>query len=444
MENNPRLLAVKTLSKISGGAYSNLQLNQVINNNNMSNRDIRLMTNIVYGVVQHRLTLEFYLKAFIKDSNKLDTWVRELLYSAIYQMKFLDKIPNRAILNESINIAKKLGHAGIRKMVTGVLHAVINKGLPSIDEISDNTKKLSIKYSVSEWIINELIQQLGMNKTISILKSINLPSKQSIRFNSLVTNKSDVKTALISEGYSVEDSKVSENSLLVSKKSAAKSELFKMGKITIQDESAMLPVDSMKIKASDCILDACSAPGGKTIQIAEQLDEKLGGKVYAFDLHEKRLVKVKENAKRMHVDAVVKTKALDARKIINEFEDEYFDKILIDAPCSGIGLIRRKPEIRYEKKISDVEHLANIQLDILDAVAGKLKHGGVLTYSTCTILNQENSDVISNFLSQHSEFELLKTDENLIINCKDNEKWVRVFPDDFDSDGFFVCKLRKK
>ncbi len=141
MQNNPRLLAVKTLSKISNGAYSNLQLNQVINNSNMSNLDIRLMTNIVYGVVQHRLTLEFYLDAFVSNQNKLDAWVRELLYSAIYQMEYLDKIPNRAILNESINIAKQLGHAGIRKMVTGVLHAVINKGLPSFDKIKDNVKK---------------------------------------------------------------------------------------------------------------------------------------------------------------------------------------------------------------------------------------------------------------------------------------------------------------
>ncbi|KRM68062.1 16S rRNA methyltransferase B [Apilactobacillus ozensis DSM 23829 = JCM 17196] len=443
MQNNPRLLAVKTLSKISNGAYSNLQLNQVINNSNMSNLDIRLMTNIVYGVVQHRLTLEFYLDAFVSNQNKLDAWVRELLYSAIYQMEYLDKIPNRAILNESINIAKQLGHAGIRKMVTGVLHAVINKGLPSFDKIKDNVKKLSIKYSVAEWIINELTQQLGLDKTISILESINSPSKQSVRFNSTLTDKNTIKNELESEGYEVEDSIVSNNGLLVSKKSAAKSELFKNGKITIQDESAMLPVDSMQFKPSDCVLDACSAPGGKTIQIAEQLDNKLGGKIYAFDLHEKRLVKVKENAKRMHVDAVVQTKALDARKIDKEFDDEYFDKILIDAPCSGIGLIRRKPEIRYEKQLSDVKHLASIQLDILNAVACKLKHKGVLIYSTCTILNQENVDVVNAFLEKHPEFELLQTDKHLIINNKNQEKWLRVFPDDFNSDGFFVCKLRK-
>ncbi|TPR40578.1 16S rRNA (cytosine(967)-C(5))-methyltransferase RsmB [Apilactobacillus micheneri] len=441
-KDNPRLLAVKTLNKISNGSYSNLQLNQVIEHSDLDSRDISLLTNIVYGVIQHRLTLEYYLNSFLKNPKKIDSWVRELLYTSIYQMYYLNKIPERAIFNESIKIAKKLGHDGIRRMVTGTLHQIQRNGLPSFNEIEDPMRKLSIEYSVSPWIIEELNQQVGNQKTISILESINKPSKQSVRFNSKLIDKSVLSNELQSEGYEVKNSSLAKSGLILTDKSASYSDLFKTGKMTIQDESAMLPVESMDIKPHYQILDACSAPGGKTTQIAEKLDYNQGGHVFALDLHEKRLKQVEKNAKRLGVSDVLSTEACDARKIDSLYKDGQFDQILIDAPCSGIGLIRRKPEIRYEKQLSDVNHLSNIQLDILNSVAPKLKSGGKLVYSTCTILNQENSDVIDKFLSLNSDFELVTT--KTLLDLKNNDKYLKIYPDDYESDGFFVCNLIKK
>lgn len=439
--SNPRLLAVKTLSKISNGAYSNLQLNQVIENSDLSSKDIGLLTNIVYGVIQHRLTLEYYLNHFLKNADKVDDWVKELLYSAIYQMEYLDRVPDRAVFNESIKIAKKMGHDGIRRLVTGVLHQIQRNGLPDFNEIKDPIEKLSIEYSVSEWIINELIDQLGKDKALSILESINEPSKQSVRFNSKLITKQELVKKLIDEGYEVENSKLVKSGLILSKKSASYSQTFKDGEMTIQDESAMLPVESMDINSSDNILDACSAPGGKTTQIAEHLNVNDGGHVTALDLHDSRLRQVKKNAKRLAVSDVLSTKACDARKLDDFYEDDSFDQILIDAPCSGIGLIRRKPEIRYEKTINDVNKLASIQIDILNSAAKKLKVGGKLVYSTCTILNQENSDVIDKFLSENSNFKKVPVVSKMDVKLSDD--YLRIFPDDFNSDGFFVCNLVK-
>ncbi|CAI2678019.1 rRNA SAM-dependent methyltransferase RmsB [Apilactobacillus kunkeei] len=441
MSSNPRLLAVKTLSKISNGAYSNLQLNQVIENSDLSSRDIALLTNIVYGVIQHRLTLEYQLNHFLKNASKVDDWVKELLYSAIYQMEYLDKIPTRAVFNETIKIAKKMGHDGIRRLVTGVLHQIERKGLPDFSDIDDPIKKLSIEYSISEWMIEELNKQVGEEKTLSILKSINQPSKQSVRFNSKLISKQSLSDKLKADGYGVQNSKLVESGLILTKKSASYSDTFKNGQMTIQDESAMLPVESMDIKESDVILDACSAPGGKTTQIAEHLSKEAGGHVEALDLHNNRLKQVQKNAKRLGVSDVLSTQACDARNLDDLYDDETFNQILIDAPCSGIGLIRRKPEIRYEKKMEDVKKLASIQLDILTSAAKKLKKGGKLVYSTCTILNQENSDVIAEFLKQNPDFKRVDPVSKMGIQL--NDGYIRIYPDDYDSDGFFVCNLIK-
>lgn len=439
--NNPRLLAVKTLSKVSNGAYSNLQLNQVIESSHIMEQDIPLLTNIVYGVIQHRLTLQYQLNAFLKDPQKLDDWVRELLYSAIYQMEYLDRIPQRAIFDESIKIAKYLGHDGIRRLVTGILHQIDRNGFPEFDDITDEVERMSVKYSISSWIIKELFQQVGKEKTVSILKSINQPSKQSVRYNSRLITKEQLIDELKKQGYGVKQSVLAASGIILSNKPAIKSSLFKTGRMTIQDESAMLPAESLIIKPNDLILDACSAPGGKTTQIAEQLDAQQGGHIYALDLHKNRLRQVNKNADRLRVSDVLSTATCDARKLDKLYPDNYFDKILIDAPCSGIGLIRRKPEIRYEKTLADVNKLSEIQLDILESVAAKVKSGGTIVYSTCTILNQENSDVIARFLQQHNEFKLVSP--MIRGGAKISNGYVRIYPDDFNSDGFFVCNLVK-
>ncbi|WP_429971908.1 16S rRNA (cytosine(967)-C(5))-methyltransferase RsmB [Fructilactobacillus sp. Tb1] len=436
---NPRYLAVKTLERISDGAYSNLQINNVIDSTKMSEKDTRLFTNIVYGVIQHRLTFEYYVNNLVKHPGKLKNWVKELLYTAIYQMQYLDKVPNRAIFDESIEIAKFRGHDGIRRLVTGVLHKIDREGLPKIKG-KNALDTQSIKYSVPTWIIKQLNNQVGKEKTVSILESINQPANQSIRINIKKIQRDELVKELERIGFEVRDSEVAADALVVKKGVAAHTALFKEGFYTIQDESAMLPVQSMAIGDDDYVLDACAAPGGKTTQIAEHLTT---GLVVALDLHENKLHKIMENAERMGLEENIEVHACDARKVDDIYEDDVFDKILVDAPCSGLGLIRRKPEIRYEKSIEDVEQLATIQGEILDAVAPKLKVGGQLVYSTCTILNQENSKTVKAFLDKHPEFEEIKVQTALGIKADRREDYLKIFPDDFGSDGFFIAGFKK-
>ncbi|KAA8432858.1 16S rRNA (cytosine(967)-C(5))-methyltransferase RsmB [Weissella paramesenteroides] len=443
-QTNSRALAVRVLEKVNNGAYSNLQLNSVIKQANLSEKNVHLMTTMVYGVIQHRLTLEYWLTPFVKRPQKLNPWVRELLFISLYQMQYLDKIPDHAIFDEAINIAKRRGHDGIRKFVTGVLHAVQRQGLPDIKSIDDPVEQLSIQASLPLWLIQTLQDQLGWEKTVAIASAINEAPAQSVRVNHAVTTISEVTDLLEAAGFNVEPSQVTPDALLVSGGHVASSQLFKDGLLTLQDESAMLMVPSLAVTPTDYVLDAAAAPGGKTTQIATYFDATQGGKVTALDIHEHKAKLIKENALRLHVADRIETQVLDARKVDEKFADETFDRILVDAPCSGFGLLRRKPEIRYEKSLDDSYQLQKIQKAILDAVASKLKKGGRLVYGTCTILKPENEDVIDAFLADHNDFKLVPTQTSLDLDVLDERGMLHIYPDDFGSDGFFVATLVKQ
>lgn len=442
--DNPRTLAVETLTRVGNGAYSNLQLDKVISRSDLNDADRRLLTNLVYGTIQHRLTLAYYLKSFVKPGEKLEPWVENTLLVALYQMLYLDRIPNRAIFNEAIQYAKDNGHEGIRRFVTGVLHAIDRQGVPDTAEINDPIERLSVTYSMPVWLVTALHDQVGVAKTQSILESINQPAAQSVRVNTVVTTKAAAKAELAAAEFTVDDSQVAADGLRVDGQPASRSELFTNGQMTIQDESAMLPVEALDIQPGDQVLDACAAPGGKTTQIAAALDPDQGGQVTALDLHEKKVKLIARNAARLHVADRVNAMALDARKVDNEFRNETFDKILVDAPCSGIGLIRRKPEIRYDKTPADSQHLQKIQLAILDAVSRKLKRHGLLVYSTCTVLDAENTAVINQFLADHANFESVRVRTKLNVKGDRTADTLAIYPDDFDTDGFFVSALRRK
>ncbi|GEO66259.1 16S rRNA (cytosine(967)-C(5))-methyltransferase RsmB [Levilactobacillus spicheri] len=439
-----RSLAVDALTRVAGGAYSNLQLEKIIDRSSLNDADRRLLTNLVYGTIQHQLTLEYYLDAFVKPNQKLQPWVKMTLLVALYQMLYLDRVPNWAIFDEAIQLAKERGHEGIRRFVTGVLHAVDREGVPDVSQIADPTERLSVTYSMPQWLVTTLQQQLGEAKTESILKTINQPAAQSVRVNTAVTTVDAAIQALEAVGYTVDVSTVSGDGLRVDGHPANHSELFENGQLTIQDESAMLPVEALQVQPGDQVLDACAAPGGKTTQIAAALDPQAGGQVTALDLHAKKVKLIAQNAARLRVADRVNAMALDARKVDDEFADDTFDKILVDAPCSGIGLVRRKPEIRYDKTPEDSQHLQKIQLAILDAVSKKLKPQGLLVYSTCTILDTENADVVASFLKTHPNFEAVRVTTTRNVKADRTTDTLSIYPDDFDTDGFFVSALRRK
>ncbi|MFL1695347.1 16S rRNA (cytosine(967)-C(5))-methyltransferase RsmB [Weissella kandleri] len=442
---NSRALAVRTLEQVKNGAYSNLQLNQIIKDSQLDQRDVNLLTTLVYGVIQHRLTLEYWLQPF--TNGKADSFVQELLLVSIFQMQYLDKVPNHAIFDEAIQIAKRRGHDGIRKYVTGVLHAIDRQGFPTMDAIKDPVERLSIEASIPVWIIQQLKQEVGFKKTQSIAMSLNQAPRQTVRVNRAVT---DAKTAIASleeEGFVVSPSLVSADALVVEYGHVASSKAALDGLVTVQDEAATLMVPNLQLQPNAYVLDAAAAPGGKTTQIATYLDSKQGGRVEALDIHPHKVRLIQENAQRLHVDAQIVAQQLDARNVAERFTDASFDAILVDAPCSGFGLMRRKPEIRYEKQYQDSQNLHKIQLAILEAVAPKLKPQGRLVYGTCTIFEIENDAVVQAFLSKHPDFELVKTKGALASETQisgQTELTQQIYPDDYGSDGFFIATLRKK
>ncbi|MGM9892247.1 16S rRNA (cytosine(967)-C(5))-methyltransferase RsmB [Limosilactobacillus sp.] len=438
-----REVALTALDRVrQNGAYSNLQLNQLLVKNHLNDSDRRLATRLVYGVLQHQLTLEYWLAPFVKGKH-LDSWVETLLLLSIYQYHYLERVPDWAVTNESIEIAKHRGGQGIRKFVTGVLHAILRQGLADLDQIADQQKRLMIKYSVPEWIVGELSDQYGESKTRAILAAINEPARLVIRVNTAVTDVATVKKQLTASGVEFQDSQVVPDALVITSGSVVGSPLFDQGKITIQDESAMLAVDSMDVQPGDRVLDACAAPGGKTTQIAARLDPAAGGRVDALDIHQHKTRLIDRNAARLHVSDRVVSHALDARRVDDEFADETFDKILVDAPCSGMGLLRRKPEIRYTKKLADSVNLHQIQKSILNAVAPKVKKGGIITYSTCTILKQENDQTVQAFLAGHPDFTLLKTKTARQLKDDRSSNTLTILPSDYGSDGFFISSLQR-
>lgn len=442
-KNNARALAVRTLEKVQNGAYSNLQLNAIVKQSELDSRDIAFMTNMVYGVIQHRLTLTYWLTNFVKNPNKLDPWVRELLLISMFQMVYMDKVPKHAIFDEAIELAKRRGHAGIRKLVTGVLHAIDREGLSDFSELTNLSERLSIQYSMPEWLVESFLNDYGQERTEALLTSVNEAPKQSARVNTVMNTVEEAIETLTAEGFTVERSEVSPVGLLLSGGHVASSDAFANGLVTLQDESAMLMAPAMTLTESMQVLDAAAAPGGKTTQIATYLDPAQGGVVTALDIHEHKVSLIEDNAARLSVAKQVDARLLDARKVDEAFENETFDRILVDAPCSGFGLLRRKPEIRYDKSIADSQNLQRIQLAILDAVADKVKVNGDIVYGTCTILKLENTDVVNAFLADHDNFEVVPTYLDNDLDVRTDDGSVQILPDDFGSDGFFIATLRR-
>lgn len=433
-----RAIALTALERIKNGAYSNIELDQLLRRAKLKESDRRLATNIVYGVLQHRLTLEYWLKPFIH--RRLDSWVETLLWMSIYQYQYLDRVPDWAVTNESIELAKQWGNPGTRKFVTGVLHAILRHDLADPATIKDPLERLSIQSSVPKWLVSSIVEQYGMEKAAEILESINQPAHVVIRVNTAATTMAAVEDELDRRGIEYRPSAIAPNALVITRGEILSSDLFKTGAVTIQDESAMLAVDIMQVQPADRVLDACAAPGGKTVQIAEHLES---GQVDALDIHQHKTRLIEKNAQRLHVADRVVAHTLDARHVDEEFADESFDKILVDAPCSGIGLLRRKPEIRYAKHEEDSERLHRIQLAILDAVAPKVKKGGIITYSTCTILRQENDGTVQAFLQDHPNFKLIKTPTTRHVKDDRTTATLTILPSDFSSDGFFISSLQR-
>ena len=427
-----RSLALAVLEDVFiNQAYSNIALNKHLKGSQLSVADKGLVTEIVYGTVARKLTLEWYLSHFIEDRDKLDNWLYILLLLSAYQLRYLDKIPNHAVVNEAVELAKAR-KKGSEKLVNAVLRRILREGWPDIDSIKRKNKRDSIAYSLPVWIVSKLKEEYGEERAQAIFKSLLVRNKASIRVTDL-SRKEEIKAVL-----EANDSPLSPSSLVKEQGHFAGHDLFSEGAITIQDESSQLVAPTLDLQGHEQVLDACAAPGGKTAHMASYLTS---GKVTALDLYDHKLDLIQENAERLGVADRVQTQKLDARKVHEFFGRDSFDKILVDAPCSGIGLLRRKPDIKYNKETADFTSLQEIQLEILGSVCQTLRKGGIITYSTCTIVSEENFQVVEAFLESHPEFEQVKLEHE----CKDilKDGCILITPELYGSDGFFISQFRK-
>ena len=436
MMDRTREIALKTLYKIDKEqAYSNIALNEEIKQNRekLTEKDIGLISEIVYGVTTWKLTLDEIIKKYSKIKlKKISPWILNILRMGVYQIVFLDKIPKSAAVNESVNLSKRYGHSSSSNFVNAILRKVEKNDYEKLFEISNDVERISKTTSMPEWIVRELLKNNNIESVKKICENSNLKPKTTIRVNTLKTTKEDLIKKLNENNIQFKEANINEKMagdfLILNKvKNIENLDLFKNGYFTIQDISAGLTAKILNPQPDEIVLDACSAPGGKTTYIAELMKNK--GIIEAWDIHEHRTKLVEKNAKRLGIN-IIKTQVKDAT-IYDESLNEKFDKILLDVPCLGIGVIKRKPDIKWQRKVEDIKEITKTQETILENCSRYLKKGGSLVYSTCSILKEENEDIISNFLSKQTDFEIA---ENDVIN---------IFQDE-EKDGFFICKLHKK
>ena len=440
----PRKLALEALYKIDKEeAYSNIVLDELLNKNRnvLSNKDINFISELVYGVTTWKLTLDTIIQKYSKIKiKKISPWVINILRMGAYQIVFLDKVPKSAAVNESVNLCKKYGGKSVG-FVNAILRKVEKSDYLELFEIKNDIEKISKTTSMPEWIVRELNKEFDPEKVNEICENSNLKPKITIRINNLKITKNELKKSLQSKEIEVEDGIIEDFLYLKNVKNITNLDEYKKGLFTMQDESAGLTALVLNPKEGESILDCCSAPGGKTTYIAELMNNN--GNIKAWDLYKHRLDKVQENSKRLGID-IIKTEENDATVLKEEYIEK-FDKILIDAPCLGFGVIKRKPDIKWQRKFEDIEEISKIQEKILNTCSEYLKKGGILVYSTCSIVKSENDKIVEKFLKSEN-FELEEINNINIENLENKitkKGIIKLYPSE-NMDGFFISKLIKK
>ncbi|MGP4040348.1 16S rRNA (cytosine(967)-C(5))-methyltransferase RsmB [Gracilibacillus sp. D59] len=443
---NIRNIALDLLMRISDqGGYSHLVIDQMLKKHQLESRDGALLTEIVYGTLQRKLTLEYDLTNFIRTKKKIDKWVKWLLYLSFYQMKYLDKVPDHAVIHQSVEIAKRKGHKGIANFVNGILRSAQRDGFPNYQNVNDPVKRVSIETSHPLWLVKRWNEQYGIEITEQMCQTNITHKKVSIRVQPLRISREQLLARLENSDIKASPSSFSEQGLVIEEGNILKDETFQEALFTIQDESSMLVAELMDLNEGMTVLDACSAPGGKATHIAEKMSDN--GIVYAYDLHAKKAELVRKKARDLGLKSIQSAQS-DARKLQEKHGQQSFDRILIDAPCSGLGVLRSKPDIKYNKTREDIEKLSTIQKEILHQVEPLLKNEGKLMYSTCTVDREENEEVIKDFLEKHQEYRVDlaffdELPETLRNSTGRSEFGVQIFPQDINSDGFFMTRLVK-
>ncbi len=416
------------------GAYSNLLLDELLNKTSLDTRDKAFVSALAYGTIERKLTLDYQLSQYLsKPLKKLRPEVLVILEMGAYQIFYMDKVPVSAAVNESVKLTRNNKFSFASSLVNAVLRKCASNGL--VFPCKENEEDyLSVKYSCPSWLVHKWFKEYGKEDTTEILKISNGKTETVIRVNTLKTDLQKLKTILENEDVTCKDGYI-ENSLIISLSSrdVASLDSFKEGLFHVQDTASQLCAKAVCAKEGDIVFDLCSAPGGKAFTIAQQMNGK--GKIFAFDLYEQRVNLIADAANRLGIENINAQKG-DA-SVFNESLG-LADKVLCDVPCSGLGIIRRKPEIRYKEKES-LEGLPKIQFEILNNGSKYVKKGGRLVYSTCTLSKAENEDVCEAFLKQNKNFFAVRP-----LPYLSSDNFVTLMPHKNGSDGFFIAAFEKR
>lgn len=437
---NTRKVALDVLNKVlSHDGYSNIVLGKNLKDKSIDVKDKALITEIVYGTIKYKYSIDIIIKKFLKTNiKKINPGVLNILRMSIYQIRYLDKIPDFAAVNEGVNLAKKYVSLKSSKFVNAVLRNYLRNSNFDFYNKNNNIEKLCFEYSFEPWMVKFFLRQYK-DRTEEILKGLNENPAVTVRVNTLKTSYEELWNELEKLDYNIEEGYICKEAIRIIKgHSIENNPLFTGGYFTVQDESAMLVSECLEIKDSLTVFDLCSAPGGKTTHIGELL--KNTGKIYAFDLHESKIKLINQNAERLGVKNI-KASVSDASIRHDEFINKA-DRILLDVPCSGLGIIRKKPEIKWNKNIEDLKKLSAIQKDILLNASKYLKENGILVYSTCTLNKDENEKNIREFLKENSNFKVEPINLGKFSNLIYSSYGVTILPNEY-MDGFFMCKIKK-
>jgi 16S rRNA (cytosine967-C5)-methyltransferase len=444
----PREIALKILYEINENkAYSNIAINKYLEGYELKQVDKGFITELVYGTVKWRLSIDWVIEQFSSIKlKKISPWILNILRLGVYQLMYTDRIPASAACNESVILSKKFGHAASSRYVNAVLRNIARnpENVQYPDKSKDLVSYLVVKYSHPEWMVKAWLKRYSAEFTEGLLNSNNEIPDFIIRVNTLKVSKNALKKVFENQGIETEDARYIEDALILKNPSSiSRLDAFKEGLFQVQDESSMLVGKILDPKAGEFILDVCSAPGGKATHIAQLMGNK--GKVIARDIHPHKIKIINEAAERLGL-TIIQTQVFDAAEL-DENSVEKADRVLVDAPCTGLGIIRRKPDIKWARNCGDRDEITVLQGKILSSAARYVRPGGIMVYSTCTLEPEENEEIVKNFIQTHGEFEMEDISAyfpETLHKASAREGFVQFYPHTDKIDGFFIAKMKKR
>lgn len=430
-----RELVIQLLNRTEAGeSYSNLLLDTTLARTDLDVRDRNLCKLLYYGTLKRRITLDAVLEKYVRKSlKKLDLTVHNILRLGIYQLLYCDQIPQHAAVNESVQLTKSFRKSNASGFVNAVLRNFLRDDC-QIPYPEDPIQAMSVKYAAPIWLIERLLSMYGEDRTRNFLADTLQTPPCYIRRNPICCTAAQLEQALGNKISAV--SILPDAYLLRNSEDLRQMTEFQSGWFYVQDLSSQLCAVALDAKPNETVLDLCAAPGGKTCTAAIQMQQS--GTVYAYDVAENRLQLIQDNVRRLHLQNVVVRKA-NATQFQSIWEQKA-DRVLCDVPCSGFGVLRRKPEIKY-KTMESIQDLPKLQLQILENGARYVRPGGILQYSTCTIFLEENENVVQQFLDAHAEFQLEPIAPQ--VDPRLQEGQVTMLPEMYGGDGFFIAKFRR-